>query len=211
MIRYKLTKQNLTTRISFYWTPTIWRTAYGVSNYPCSNGVLHYYDSPHAAALFNPIHANISEPLLWTLETRAERGHDGLKGWCKSARILEKISLPDITTEQRVEFAIRCAQRVVYTGTNWHLWATDWLSGSCRNAHAAAYAAAAAQAAYVAGAGAAVYAAAAAQAADAALSARASRYAAHAAAEAARATASASDVARELINSVIAETFKLKS
>lgn len=145
-MRYKLTTQDCKTHHGHEWSAGVWLRAAGESNAPCSNGVVHYYDSPHAAMLFNPVHAAIASPLLWEFETREEIGHDGLKGWCKEGRIVRAVPLPDITTEQRAEFAIRCAM-LVYKDAQWLTWAHRWLAGVDRTAHAthaanAAYAAA---------------------------------------------------------------------
>lgn len=56
--------------------------------------------------------------------------------------------MPTPTTEQRVEFAIRCGM-LVYQDKAWTKWATDWLEGKDRSDRAACAAADAADAARV--------------------------------------------------------------
>ena len=110
-----------------------------------------------------------------------------MKCGCKTLTTLKKISLPEISTEQRIEIAIRCAQ-LACKEPAWNEWASKWLSGEDRSkesanaayrAAAAAYAANAAYAAFAAGAGA--YFADAAYYADADADAAAAAYAASAA------------------------------
>jgi hypothetical protein len=137
MIRYKLTDAEIRTNNGRHlWTPGEWFTATEKSNLPCTTGVVHYYDSPRLAVMFNPVHANITSPRLWTFETRDEIGHDGLKGWCKTARIVEELPLPVLSIEQATTFAIHCAMQVC-TAPAWLAWANGWLSGADRSAAAA--------------------------------------------------------------------------
>jgi hypothetical protein len=118
-----------------------WQTASGIQNMPCTNGVFHYYDCSYVAMLLNPIHANIIDPKLWQFETKQELGHDGLKGWCKEARVTHAIALPSINLEQRIEFAIRCAM-IVCKNSTWNNWAKHWLENTDRSIAAAKAAAA---------------------------------------------------------------------
>ena len=180
MIGYKLTTQALTTYNNCRWQIGVKRTAEGAGGKPCTDGVLHYYESPYHAALFNPIHAAISAPILWRIECSRRIGADGLKSWCKSQTLLERVALPEITTDQRVEFAIRCAMQAC-EDKDWRDWAEKWLSGADRSADAA----------------------------DVALAAAAAAAAALAAAAAAAAAADAADVAKRagLIGRAITETF----
>jgi hypothetical protein len=102
----------------------------------CSDTALHHYAHPLLAVLFNPIHANIADPVLYEIEIDAEAGTDGLKGWCGAQRLVRRLPLPVITTEQRVEFAIRVAMPLTDDPT-WHAWAQRWLSGEDRSEAAA--------------------------------------------------------------------------
>ncbi len=103
-----------------------------------SPGVIHQYNSPELASFFNPIHANIEHPICWEAEAGRTVEHDGTKGGSRWLRTLRKVPLPTLTTEQRVEIAIRVAL--------WHrdalppayiTWAERWLSGEDRSAEAA--------------------------------------------------------------------------
>jgi hypothetical protein len=152
--RYKLTTQQRTTHNGYALpalpddgSPSEWFYPARRDEPPreCSDTALHHYAHPLLAVLFNPIHANIADPVLYEIEIDAEAGTDGLKGWCGAQRLVRRLPLPVITTEQRVEFAIRAAA----TQTDdpaWHEWARRWLSGEDRS-EAAARAARAARAA----------------------------------------------------------------
>lgn len=144
MKAYKLTTQELTTHNGFKWEVGVPVTAQGEGNDPCSDGVLHYYKSPYHAALFNSIHACVKNPILWEIETSGRIGTDGLKSWCKTQTLVRQIPLPEITTEQRVGFAIRCARQTKGLPKEWREWAEAWLSGADRSEEAAARAARAA-------------------------------------------------------------------
>ena len=159
--RYKLLTQDFTTHGGTRWKGDngefITVRAVGTGNRLCTDDVIHFYDHPVLAVLFNSLHANIKSPVLVVIEIDSEVAHDGLKGGCKQAKIVEILKLPDITTSQKAEFAIRCA-KVVYKNAEWNKWADAWLSGKNRTrirAHKAyiaanAGAAAAANAAYAA-------------------------------------------------------------
>jgi hypothetical protein len=143
--RYKLTDQFLRTHNGFQWAPGVWAKTDGTGDL-CGPGWLHCYASPLLAALLNPIHAKIENPRLWKCEVRGEVKTDrGLKeGWTEM-RLTAEIALPEISTEQRVRFAILCAKQV-YHDPGWNQWANGWLDGTDR-AEAAAAAEEAAEAA----------------------------------------------------------------
>jgi hypothetical protein len=160
---YKLTTQDGKTRKEYAnetrWGEMVTHTASGEGGL-CGPGWLHYYAHPLLAVLLNPIHACIYDPALWEAHAAGHITTDrGLKAGCTSLTTLRRISLPAVTTEQRVKFGILCAMQV-YSNQAWIKWANNWLAGKDRAAHAAA--AAAAHAAHAA----AAYAAHAANAAD---------------------------------------------
>jgi hypothetical protein len=199
-IKFKLTDRNRATHNGFVlpadggWFYPADRTS---PPKPCTDTVLHHYDHPLLAVLFNPTHGNYPNPRLFEIETDEQVGTDGLKGWCRAQRVLRELPLPEVTTDQRVEFAIRVAKRVCADPV-WNVWADAWLDGSDRTADAA-YAARAAARAHAANAAYAAHAAAhaAAYASDAAHA-----YAAYAAAHAARAAAEPIDfleIAMEIV------------
>ena len=106
----------------------------------CSPEVLHAYISPEMAVLMDPIQADLlPSAILWECEGDVVID-DGTKVGCTSITTLRQVSLPVITLEQRVTFAIRCAMQV-YKDAAWTTWAQTWLKGLNRTA-AAAHAAA---------------------------------------------------------------------
>ena len=148
-LRYKLTTQARTTHNGFKlpadgeWFYPEDRTS---APSPCSSTVLHHYADPLLAVLFNPIHGAYNNPRLFEIEIDEELGTDGLKGGCRAQRIVREIPLPTITMEQRVAFAIYCAE-LYCTDPVWVQWATNWMNGTDRTPAAAADAADAAAAA----------------------------------------------------------------
>ena len=142
---YKLTDQNGNTRAETNWGENVTHKATGKGTRLCSDGVIHAYDSPLKAALFNPIHGNFKDSLLWESEGDIVV-NDHLKVGVKSLTTLRQIPLPEISTEKRVEFAIRCTLKV-YPDARWVKWACSWLDGSDRSEAAAWAAARAAEAA----------------------------------------------------------------
>ena len=146
MIVYKLTDQKMQTRGGYQWEIGAPSETDGSGDL-CGPGWLHYYHDPLLAVLLNPIHANIDNPILWEAEAEGlHRDDNGLKGGCTRLTLLRQIDLPQITTEQRVRFAILCAKEVCAEPV-WNAWADRWLSGADRSDAAAARAAAAAAAA----------------------------------------------------------------
>ena len=145
MIVYKLTKQNLQTYGSYQWEPGVARETDGEGNL-CGPGWLHYYHDPLLAVLLNPIHACITNPILWEADADGLHKDDrGLKGGCTRLTLMRQIELPQSTTEQRIRFGILCA-KAVCNDPAWNAWADRWLDGSDRS-QAAARAAEAAEAA----------------------------------------------------------------
>ena len=129
---YKLTDQEFFTRNNTLWGENVTHETSGEGKL-CSEGWLHYYHHPLLAILLNPIHADISNPILWEAEAEGKQLNDrGLKGGCTKLTTIKQITLPEITLEQRVEFAIRCAMEV-YKNENWLTWAKKWISGEDRS------------------------------------------------------------------------------
>ncbi len=119
----------------------------------CTNQVIHCYRDPYLAVLMNPSHGNydFNTMLLWEAKGRII-ADDGTKSGCKSLTTIKKIPVPQFTTEQLVEIAIRCAMKV-YTDKKFLEWALNWITNKDRTANAAyvaAHAAYVANAAYVA-------------------------------------------------------------
>lgn len=152
MTYIKLTREDGTTRKGMRWDVGVTNRATGAGNRLCSDGVLHVYDTPEQAAFMRFAHCD-SYTRAWEVESEDEGVTDGTKRGSKSCTVVQEIQLPKITTEQRVEIAVR-ASLLVYADAAYAEWANKWLSGEDRTAKAA-YAAAeaashAANAAYAA-------------------------------------------------------------
>lgn len=142
---YKLTDQNLQTRNGCQWAIGEWKETDGQGGL-CGPGWLHCYNDPLVAVFMNPVHANISNPVLWEVEVSGECKDDhGLKcGWTKM-RLVKRTRLPVISTEKLVEIVIHCAILSGYDEENFITWAIHWINGDDRSeaaAEAAAWAAA---------------------------------------------------------------------
>ena len=141
----KLTTQDMTTHNGTKWEIGEWKETDG-SGDMCGPGWLHCYDDPLLAVLHNPIHADIDNPRMWEIEVDGERKTDSLKSAYTRMRLVREIPIPEISTTQKVAYAILCAKKVC-KDTTWLSWANSWLSGKYRTAEAAEAAAAAAWAA----------------------------------------------------------------
>ena len=136
---YKLTSATLTTHGGYRWAPGEWHESPGTGGL-CSAGWLHWYHDPLLAVLMDPIHAAFGPTArLWEAEADGEvRDDHGLKGGSTRLRLVREIPLPVVTAEQRVRFAIFCAQAIIGDRCPaWSAWAERWLSGEDRTAAAA--------------------------------------------------------------------------
>ena len=135
MIKYKLIDKDGYTRKGetneIYWFDGEEKVATGTGGL-CTDGVIHYYDHPMLAVLFNPIHADIQPPRLIEIETEEEIAHDGLKGGCKKAKFVKELAVPEITAEQKVAFVIKISLKYC-RDANYILWAENWLNGKDRS------------------------------------------------------------------------------
>jgi len=136
---YKLTTQDRKTRAGCWnecvWGPGVSHSGTGKGEL-CGPGFIHAYTHPLLAVLLNPIHADLSDPLLWEAEGEVVKAGCGLKVGCVTLTTVRPLPVPSVTTEQRVRFAVLCAKRV-YTDPNWNKWADRWLSGEDRSGSAA--------------------------------------------------------------------------
>jgi hypothetical protein len=136
-ILYKLTNQDMQTFNGFQWVLGEPRQAPGGGGL-CSDAWLHAYTDPILAILLNPIHADIKNPKLFRCEGEVCKTDHGLKVGCIKLTLLEELKIPKITTEQRVRFAILCAQKAMGTKCpEWSEWAAKWLSGENRTRESA--------------------------------------------------------------------------
>ena len=141
---YKLTNQDNKTFGGCKWGEGVTHETSGEGGL-CGPGWLHAYSNPLLAVFLNPIHAKIKNHKLWECIGDGRCLDDrGLKCGFTRLTTVKEISLPEVTTEQRVAFAILCAKEV-YKDPEWSAWANEWLSGKDRtreSARAAARAAA---------------------------------------------------------------------
>jgi len=133
---YKLTDENYQTENNTQWGENVTHKAKGKGNNLCSEDVIHVYDHPLKAAMFNPCHANFSDPILWECRVKKVVANDKLAVGVKQCTTIRQIPLPEITTNQRVRFAILCALEV-YHDEGFTTWANNWLSGKDRTSEAA--------------------------------------------------------------------------
>jgi len=212
VIKYKLLRKDLTTHNGFKWEVGKQYVTDKPGNELCSEQVFHFYESPETAAVFTKRHADILDPVCYSVEIDSVVAFDGLKGGARKMRLIKQVKLPIFTKRQLVIFAIFSARSIAKNLNKnipqWDEWADAYLSNADAtdatdaadaadaayyDADAAYYAAASAADAAVYDADAAYYAAAyyAANAAAAAAAAAAAVYDA----DAAFASASAADAA----------------
>lgn len=129
---------------------TLWQigvpiTATGIDPKLCSNGVVHAYHDPIVGLFMNPIHTNFRNPRLWEAEGKVV-ADDGIEVGTRTLTLVRELTVPEITVEQRVRFAILCVKDLPELPPKWTLWADKWLSGEDRTGQSAAVAAVAARA-----------------------------------------------------------------
>ena len=131
---YKLTDADAKTRGGTEWGPGVSHSGTGEGKL-CGPGWIHAYADPLLAVLLNPIHACFPRPRLWEAEGEVSKT-DGLKVGCRTVTTSREIPLPEITTAQKVAFAI-LAVKEVCDDPAWNAWADRWLSGEDRSESAA--------------------------------------------------------------------------
>lgn len=135
----KLTTQDGRTRVGFgnetQWGENVTHSGTGAGAL-CGPGYVHAYEHPLVAVLMNPIHADIPNPVLWEGEGEIALRDGQLKCGCVTFMTLRRIPLPELSTEARVEVAIRCAL-YVYSKPSFVTWAQAWISGADRSERAA--------------------------------------------------------------------------
>jgi hypothetical protein len=135
-VMYKLVSQNYTSHNGTKWEVGKEVVAQGAGKEMCTNQVLHCYSNKYLAIIFNPLHANIQNPRLIKVKCDKIVASDGLKFACKKQTMIGEISAPEITTLQKVEFAIRVAM-LQYKASSFISWANNWISGKDRTGAAA--------------------------------------------------------------------------
>lgn len=146
---YKLTDQTGYTRRGMdgetLWEEGTTHQATEEGNTLCTAQVIHAYRDPLLALFMNPIHANLTDPVVWEAEASEIVADDGTKVGVKELTTIKKLEIAPPTIEQRVRFAILVAL-AVYPEPKFQEWGKKWLSGEDRT-EAAARAARAAEAA----------------------------------------------------------------
>jgi len=108
---------------------------------PCSCGAIHCYagdteeEALALAAFMNPAHSGYDCPRAWRCEPEGEVIDIGDKAICRVLTVIEEVSLPKPTLEQRVEFAVRTTL-MINQPTDHVAWAENWLSGADRSVKA---------------------------------------------------------------------------
>ena len=146
MKKYKLTNQEMQTRGGFKLEIEKKVIISREGNKLCSDQVIHYYDHPALAILFNPVHANITNPRLFECEVWNVVAHDGLKGGCKELTLLKEIEIPAISKPQKIDFVLMCAKKASTCKSrsafdeNWFniIAGVDWLNITNKSAASAA-------------------------------------------------------------------------
>jgi hypothetical protein len=133
---YKLVDENWNTRNEMEWAIGQTNRAIGPGSALCTRGVLRAYTHPLLAVLMNPIHSNFKHPVLLEVVSGEVVAHDGIEVGAKDMTSARILPLPEVTTEQRVRYAIYCALSV-RTDPGFAAWADNWLSGADRSPGAA--------------------------------------------------------------------------
>src|SRR3990167_9065264 len=136
-MKYKLTDAKGRTYGGTQWGPGVRHDAAGDGQNLCSDGWIHYYDSPELAVLMNPIGAAFLTPRLWEFVPEGEQLHDhGLKSGCKAGTTIREVALPVFSLAAMVRWSILVALWVEHQ-PQFRDWAERWLSGQDRSAAAA--------------------------------------------------------------------------
>ena len=133
---YKLTDENWESYGKTKWGPGVTHTAKGEGGKLCTNGLLHYYHDPLVALMVAPAHVDFNKPVLWLAEADTELVSDGLKAGAKQLTTVSILPIPQITTHERVRFALYIALHT-YEDKNYKEWASRWLTGEDRSESAA--------------------------------------------------------------------------
>lgn len=111
---FKLTDQNHTTMNNTQWAPNKTHETDGDTPYLANNSWLHFYTSPITAVLLNPVHGKFQNPILWQAKAEGTILLDkDIKGGCTKLTTIQIIPTPNISDQQRVEFAARLTLQTI--------------------------------------------------------------------------------------------------
>ena len=133
MKAFKLTDRADQTYGGCQWGEGVEHTAPGKGEL-CTNGWIHCTTHPLLAVLLNPIQGgyDLKTAHLWRCKATGKiKNGNGLKFGATKVKTIKRVSLPRITTEQRIRFGILCALEV-YQVEHFVQWAQSWLSGEDR-------------------------------------------------------------------------------
>ena len=139
----KLTDADGTTHGATRWDEGVRHSAAPGKLELCTPTCIHFYEDELLAALMNPAHGNFKDPLAFRFEPEGKVVSDGTRSGCRAGTTMERVSIPIVSRNQRIRFAILCALEV-YEERGFVEWANGWLSGKDRttkSAYDAAYAA----------------------------------------------------------------------
>ena len=138
----KLTNAQGQTRGGMQWGPGVTHTV-PWGGVLCKSGVLHCYeaatvrDALALAILRDPEDGGFGATArAWVCEGSGQHVTNGIKSGYETLSTAREIPLPQVTTEQRVECAIRIAWEAC-DESGWRAWAQAWLDGSDRTDAAA--------------------------------------------------------------------------
>ena len=133
---YKLTNQNMETHGGFQWQIGKQEEIKTKGGDLCSKDFFHCYNNPLLAVLLNPIHADIPEPRIFSIDVGGEsRNDNGLKFGFKKMTLVKELTLPTITNTNKVAFVIYFVLEI-YKDPQFVTWATNWLTTPDRSAKA---------------------------------------------------------------------------
>lgn len=120
MVLYKIINNNRRRACGLTWGP-------GVTHRLPHGHLFDVYRSPLLAALMNPAHEEFDSMHLWEADGEVVNS-TGYSIGVNSLTTIREVPLPEVTTTQRVAFAI-LAVRAAASKIDWCRWADGWISG----------------------------------------------------------------------------------
>lgn len=99
--------------------------------------VLRCYRDPYLAVFMSPIYDKYNPIKLWEAETTIIIYDDGTMSDVRELTTIRQIPLPELTIEQRVKIAAKCALQVCNEGTKLFDWSLEWVTGTNRSSASA--------------------------------------------------------------------------